>query len=160
MNTTQDAVITIQEVTSTTSAQVAMIAELSGDMENGTFRIDSTTWSPIILEDTEGNSLNAKISQEGDVWELENGVQLFTPAAMFRETKNAGREEDIVTKEQAQWLMLNPDAISEDIKYAGYLNSKDGKIHCKKKYSVPLINGDDAISFQPKTAHFWIRPTF
>lgn len=99
-------------------------------LKDEAFRIDSTGWKPTILIDTAGNSITAKVNIEGDVWELNDGVQLFTPVAMVRETKNIGRENDIMTAKQAEWLLKNiPNNVPEGCKFTGFLNSKDGKIH-------------------------------
>ncbi len=99
-------------------------------LEDEAFCIDSMGWSETVLEDAAGNLINAKMNTEGDVWELDSGVQIFTPASMERETKKIGREGDVMTEKQALWLMKNtPNNVPGGCKFAGFLSSKDGKIH-------------------------------
>lgn len=111
------------------------VAEILADspecsLEDEAFRIDSTDWGHMVLDNTAGNSIFVKVNYERDVWELDSGEQLFTPASMDRETKKAGRGQDVMTEKQAQWLLKNtPNNIPEGCKFAGFLNSKDGKIH-------------------------------
>jgi hypothetical protein len=108
-------------------------------LEDEAFRIDSTGWNEVAVEDSKGNSLTIKTNLNG-VCELPNGVQLFTPNAMARELILAGRVQDIMTGDQAQWLLKNsPNNIPEGCEFAGFINSKDGKLH-----------------FNGETACYWI----
>lgn len=98
-------------------------------MEDGTFHIDSTSWNTTELVNADGNKVQAKVSIEGDVWELGNGEQFFTPASMLRETIKVGRDGDIMNAEQAQWLLKNtPNNIPDECTFSGFIDSK-GQIH-------------------------------
>lgn len=94
-------------------------------LENNAFRIDSTGWQDITVQDAKGNSLVVKANQTKDVCELSNGVQLFTPAAMVREAQKVGREKDLPIGNQAQWLLKNtPNNIPVGCEFAGFIDSK------------------------------------
>lgn len=76
-------------------------------LEDSSFLIDSTSWNDCNLHDTKGNPIVAKVNPEGDVWEVAEGVQLFTPISMIRETRKLGIENSIMDADQAQWLVKN-----------------------------------------------------
>lgn len=103
-------------------------------LEDEPFRIDSIGWKEIMLEDPIGNKITAKVNSERDILELPDGTQIFTPNAMAREVIRAGRVTDVITGEQAKWLLKNtPNNIPEGCKFIGFFNSKDGKIHSNQE---------------------------
>lgn len=109
-------------------------------MEDRTFRIDSTDWNATELLALDGSKVQAKVNPEGDVWELRNGEQFFTPASMLRETTKAGRDSDIMNAEQAQWLLKNtPNNIPDGCSFAGFIDNK-GKINYEGVQSCYWIN--------------------
>lgn len=109
-------------------------------LEDEAFRVDSTNWNETTVEDSQGNLLTIKVNQSKDICELPNGVQLFTPVSMARELILSGRVQDMMTGDQAQWLLKNtPNNIPEGCEFAGFINSKDGKLH-----------------FNGETACYWI----
>lgn len=109
-------------------------------LKDEAFRVDSTGWKEEIVENTKGNSLIVKTNQGKDICEFPNGVQLFTANATARELMLARRAKDIMTEEQAQWLLKNtPNNVPDNCKFAGFINSKDGKLH-----------------FDGETACYWI----
>lgn len=120
ISTTQDAVSALQEVISSSP-------ECS--MEDETFRIESASWNVVDIIDASGNKMEAKMNTEGDIWELGNGEQFFTPDSMARELSKAGRVNDVMTAEQASWLQGNPIQVSENSTFGGFINLKDGKVY-------------------------------
>jgi len=95
-------------------------------LEDEAFRIDSTGWQDMTVQDSKGNTLTVKANQGKDVCELPSGVQIFTPVAMFREVEMAGRKGDIITGEQAQWLLKNTsNNVPEGCKFEGFIDSKE-----------------------------------
>ncbi len=78
---------------------------------------------------------------------------------MIRETRKAGREEDILSLDQARAIIATPDIVPHESHYVGYFDDTDGKIHRRRDVPILLPNEEEShvLSFQPDCAHYWIR---
>ena len=103
---------------------------LEPQLEDFNFRVDSTNWNIIIV-----NEQRYRENKEKDIWELldysAKGEQLFTWEAAMRETKKAGKR--LPTDEEFSRLLRTKKDM-KNIVFTGEHN-EDGRFRCHGKYA-------------------------